>query len=39
MNDKKRETDTRDIYITYSPEVIEQARKYAVAMSETRVKK
>jgi post-segregation antitoxin (ccd killing protein) len=39
MNDKKRETDTRDIYITYSSEVIEQARKYAVAMSEARIKK
>lgn len=39
MNDKKKETASRDIYITYSPEVIEQARKYAVAMSEARSNK
>lgn len=39
MNDKKKETTSGDIYITYSPEVIEQARKYAVAMSEARGKK
>ena len=38
MNDKKKETATREYYITYSPEVIEQARKYALAMSEARSK-
>lgn len=27
-----------EVYVTYSPEVIEQARKYAVAMSEARSK-
>ena len=36
MNDKKNETATREYYVTYSPEVIEQARKYAFAMSEAR---
>lgn len=39
MNDKKKETTAREYYITYSPEVIEQARRYAVAMSEARSKK
>lgn len=38
MNDKRKETVSQDIYIAYSPEVIEQARKYAVAMSEARSK-
>lgn len=38
MNDKKNETATREYYVTYSPEVMKQARKYAVAMSEARSK-
>lgn len=38
MNDKKRESDTRGYYITYSPEVIKQAENYALAMNEARIK-
>lgn len=39
MNDKKKETNTKEYYIKYSPEGVENARKYALAMSEARISK
>lgn len=33
MNDKKKDRTTRDCYITYSPELVREAREYALSKS------